>query len=142
MYVCPSLVPRPRSAFHRLQYGKAGRAWYVSSREHYVIDKRPKFSERKSEVQPTTRSTLGVYNSRPPLAKYVWYVTSYLCSSCCSEPQFAHVQISPFYLLSILNVTHVRKHTRPSAFFRATESGTRAWERGYVFPCIPMKGTA
>ena len=26
-----SLVPRPRPAFHRLQYGKAGRAWCVSS---------------------------------------------------------------------------------------------------------------
>ena len=71
-----SLVPRPRPAFRRLQYGKTGRSWYVSSREHYVIDKRPNFSERKSKVlhivQSTTRSTLGVYDSRPPLAKYVW----------------------------------------------------------------------
>ena len=59
-----------------MQYGKAGRAWYVSSREHYVIDNGQNFQNKKSEVlhivQPTTRSTLGVYNSRPPLAKYVW----------------------------------------------------------------------
>ena len=72
-----ALFPGPRPAFRRLQYGKAGWAWYVSSREHYVIDKRPKFSERKSEVlrivQPATRSMLGVYDScPPPLAKYVW----------------------------------------------------------------------
>ena len=25
--------PVPRAAFRRLQYGKAGRAWYISSRE-------------------------------------------------------------------------------------------------------------
>ena len=36
--------------------------------------------------------------------------------------------IKSFYHLSTLNVTHVRKHTRPSAFFRATESGARAWD--------------
>ena len=28
-----SLVPRPRPAFRRLQYRKAGRAWYLFSRE-------------------------------------------------------------------------------------------------------------
>ena len=31
--------PVPRPAFRRLQYGKAGRAWYIFSREHDVIDK-------------------------------------------------------------------------------------------------------
>ena len=31
--------PVPCPAFHRLQYGKAGRAWYISSCEHDVIDK-------------------------------------------------------------------------------------------------------
>ena len=44
-----SLVPRPCPAFHRLQYGKVGRAWYVSSREHYVIDKWPNSSEQKAK---------------------------------------------------------------------------------------------
>ena len=34
-----SLVPRPRPAFRRLQYGKAWRAWYLFSREHDVIGK-------------------------------------------------------------------------------------------------------
>ena len=37
-----SLVPRPRPA---LQYGKAGRAWYLFSREHDVIGKLQKFAE-------------------------------------------------------------------------------------------------
>ena len=70
-----SLVPRPRPAFRRLQYGKAWRAWYLFSREHDVIGKWQKFSEQtgcvSSIVQPTTRSTLGVYDNHPPLARYV-----------------------------------------------------------------------
>ena len=35
----PGLVPRPHPAFHYLQYGKAGRAWYLFSSEYDVIDK-------------------------------------------------------------------------------------------------------
>ena len=34
-------------------------------------------------------------------------ITWYLSSSCCSEPQCAHVQLSPFYHPSTLDVTHV-----------------------------------
>ena len=45
MFVLASF-PVPRPAFHRLQYGKAGRAWYISSHEHDVIDKWQKISER------------------------------------------------------------------------------------------------
>ena len=41
----PSLVPRPRPAFRRLQYGKAGRAWYLFSHEYDVISKLRKFAE-------------------------------------------------------------------------------------------------
>ena len=71
-----SLVPRPRPAFCCLQYVKVGRAWYLFSREHDVIDKWQKNSERKSEVsgsvQQTTSSTLGVYNIHPLLATYMW----------------------------------------------------------------------
>ena len=70
-----SLVPRPRPAFCRLQYGKAWRAWYLFSCEHDVIGKWWKFSEQTGCVlcifQLTTRSTLGVYNNRHPLARYV-----------------------------------------------------------------------
>ena len=40
-----SLIPRPRPAFRRLQYGKAGRAWYLFSHEHDVIGKLQKFAE-------------------------------------------------------------------------------------------------
>ena len=70
-----NLVPRPLPAFHHLQYEKAGRAWYLFSREHDVIGKWWKFSEQTGCVsrisQLTTRSTLGVYDNRPPLARYV-----------------------------------------------------------------------
>ena len=70
-----SLVPRPRPAFRCLQYGKAGRAWYLFSREHDVIGKWRKFSEQTGcvlrIVQLTTHSMLGVYDNRPPLARYV-----------------------------------------------------------------------
>ena len=129
-----TLVPRPRPAFHRLHYGKAGRAWYLFSHEHDVINKwQKKIFNEKSKVscivQPTTSSMLGMYNSRPLLATYVWCVTWYLSSSCCSEPQCTHVQLSPFYHLSTLDVTHVRKDIRPSAFFVQPKT-VRAWERG------------
>jgi len=40
-----SLIPRPRPAFRRFQYGKAGRAWYFFSREHDVISKLRKFAK-------------------------------------------------------------------------------------------------
>ena len=40
-----SLVPRPRPAFCHLQYGKAGRAWYLFSRDHDVIGKLQKFAK-------------------------------------------------------------------------------------------------
>ena len=70
-----SLVPRPRPAFRRLQYGKAWRAWYLFSREHDVIGKWRKVSEQTGCVshisQLTTRSTLGVYDNRPLIARYV-----------------------------------------------------------------------
>ena len=44
-FMANSLVPRLRPAFHRLQYGKVGRAWYFFSREHDVIEKWRKFAE-------------------------------------------------------------------------------------------------
>ena len=113
--------PVPCPAFRRLQYGKAGRAWYIFSHEH-DNRKMAKFSERRRYVlrviQPSTRSTLGEYDSYPPLARYVWYVTWYLRSSCCSEthvrPRFLPVLLP----LSILDVTHVRRCTRPSPLYR------------------------
>ena len=63
IYICP----RPRPAFHNLQYGKVGRAWYLFSYEDGVINKWPKNSECKSKVkvQQTTSSTLGVYKFPP-----------------------------------------------------------------------------
>ena len=38
-YTTLASFPVPHPAFRRLQYGKAGRAGYISSREHDVIEK-------------------------------------------------------------------------------------------------------
>ena len=75
MCLINSLVPRPHPTFHRLQYGKPGRAWYLFSCEDDVIGKWLTFSKQTGciscIVQPTTRSMLGVYDNRPPLARYM-----------------------------------------------------------------------
>ena len=62
-FICVDSIasfPVPLPAFRRLPYGKAGRAWCISSREHDVIDK---FSEQGRYVlcviQLPTLSTLG-----------------------------------------------------------------------------------
>ena len=44
-YLIPSLVPRSRPAFHRLQYRKAGRVWYLFSCEQDIIWKWQKFQK-------------------------------------------------------------------------------------------------
>ena len=44
-----SLIPRPHPAFRCLQYVKAGRAWYLFSREHDVINKWQKKKKIESE---------------------------------------------------------------------------------------------
>ena len=46
-----------------------------------------------------------------------------LSSSCFSEPHCTHVQLSPFYHLSTLDVTHVRKRYQALRVLRATENG-------------------
>ena len=120
-HVHHNLVPSPTPSFPSLA---VGRAWYISSREHDVIEK---FSERRRYVlrviQPSTHSTLGEYDSCPPLARYVWCVTWYLRSSCCSETHYAHVKLPVFLPLSTLDVTHVRKCTRPSPLYRTASDG-------------------
>ena len=84
-----------------------------------------KFSERRHYVlcviQPSTRSTLGEYDSRPPLARYVWYFISYLRSSCCSETHVRPRFLPVFLPLSTLDVTHVRRCTRPSPLYRTKQ---------------------
>ena len=88
-----------------------------------------KFSEQKSEVlhivQLATRSTLGVYDSRPLLARYALQGTLALLAVLCPR--------SPT-VLSTLNVTRVRKHTRSSVFFRAAESGARPGNKASLAP--------
>ena len=59
-------------------------------------------TKKQGEIQNEKASSiLGVYNSRPPLARYVW------CSSCCSEPQFGPTYNS--VLSTTFDVTHVKK---------------------------------
>ena len=86
-----------------------------------------KFSKQRCYVlrviQPSTHSTLGEYDSRPPLARYVWYVTWYLRSSCCSETHVRPHFLPVFLPLSTLEVTHVRKCTRPSPLYRTASDG-------------------
>jgi len=67
-----SYVPRPHPAFRHLQYGKVGRAWYLFSHEHDIINKWQKKKNEKANVQPTRHSILGVYDRHPLLARYVW----------------------------------------------------------------------
>ena len=52
----------------------AWRAWYIFSCDHDVIEIGPEFLEQKGNVlrviQPTVRSTLGVYDIRSLIARY------------------------------------------------------------------------
>ena len=57
--------------------------------------------QRLRVIQPSTRSTLDEYDSRPPLARYVWYVTWYMYLRC-SETTYAHVQLPVFLPLTSL----------------------------------------
>ena len=70
----PGLLPRPHPAFCRLQYGKVGRAWYLFSREHDVINKwRKKFKTKtRSLTYCSNNYKFNACSSRPPLARYVW----------------------------------------------------------------------
>ena len=52
-----ALFPVPRPAFRRLQYGKAGRAWYISSREHDVINFQ---NEDATFIQPTHAKSTSI----------------------------------------------------------------------------------
>ena len=82
-------------------------------------------------IQPSTRSTLGEYDSRPPLARYVWCVTWYLRSSCCSETHVRPRLLPVFLPLSTLDVTHVRKCTRPSPLYRTKQRRNAGRGTGY-----------
>ena len=107
-----------------------------------------KFSERRRYVlrviQPSTRSTLGEYDSRPPLARYVWYFTSYLRSSCCSETHVRPRLLPVFLSLSTLDVTHVRKCTRPSPLYRTASDeklGVGLGTRLVIILCVTVYST-
>ena len=89
-----ALFPGP---FVTCSMEKRERAQYLPSCEHDVIERWQKFQNEKGEVlhivQRATCLMLGVYDSHPPLARYVWLVTWYLSSSC----RQCHVQSNWFY---------------------------------------------
>ena len=89
----PSLVPRPHrrretawystayprsQALRNAKYTRAWRAGYIFSRDHDVIKIGPQFLEQKGNVlgviQPVLRSTLGVYDIRPPIVIYIYII--------------------------------------------------------------------
>ena len=52
----------------------------------------------------------------------MWYFTWNLHSSCCSETHVRPHSFRSFYRLSTLDVTHVRKHTRPFLLYRTASN--------------------
>ena len=83
----------------------------------------------KRNLNETTSSTLGVYGSHPIWQDMCGKLLENLSFSCCFEPWCTHVQLSPFYHLSTIDNTHVRKDTRPSAFFLQPKTAW-AWDWG------------
>ena len=65
-----SLVPRLSGTRNK----QAWRAWYIFSHDHDVIKTGLEFLEQKGNIlcviQPALRSTLGVYDIRPPIVIY------------------------------------------------------------------------
>ena len=133
--------PVPRPAFRRLQYAKAGRAWYIFSREHDVIEKWQNFQNEDAAfcvLFSHLHVQRSVSMSRPPLAKYVWYVTWYLRSSCCSETHVRPRFLPVFLPLSTLDVTDVRRCTRPSPLYRTKQRRKAGRGTGYkATPLLP-----
>ena len=132
-----SLVPSPTPSFSSLVVLNSGEGlvhfltWARRNQQMAKFSEWGCYMYILRVIQPSTRSTLGECDSRLLLARYVGYATWYLRSSCCSETQYAHVHFWSFCRLSILDVTYMRKCTRFSAFFCATESSVWAWEWGY-----------
>ena len=119
-----SLIPRPHLAFVACR--KVGRAWYLFSCEHDVIDKWQKHSANFHIL----------FNQQLPPTSYMCMVSTL----CCSEPQYAHSQLSSFHHLSTRDVTHVRRDTRPSMFFVQLKTAW-AWEQGYLYTaCLTNLG--
>ena len=123
------IFPVPRPDFCCLQYDKAGRAWYISSREHDVIDKWQNEDAMfcglfdHLHVQHSVSMTVA-----PRLARYRWYVTWYLHFSCCSKTHVRPRSFRSLYRLSTLDITHVRKRTRPSPLYHTASDESWAWD--------------
>ena len=83
-----SLVPRPRPAFRRLQYRKAGRAWYIFLREHDVIGNLQKFTKLTGCV------------SRMVLVKCRQNVANKLFITCVFNPVRPHTWLTALVLYS------------------------------------------
>ena len=107
---------------------KSGRAWYLFSHEDDVIDNvAQKFGTKRRSfthcLMNCRFNAQGVQQLSPTSQMHFWYLSSF----CCSEPQCAHIQVSPFCHLCIVDITH-EKDTRPSTFFMQPEN-MWAWEQ-------------
>ena len=123
--------PVPRPAFRCMQYGKAGRAGLLHLLT-WAWHNQKIFRTKTLRFECySTRSTLGEYDSRPLLARYVWYVTWYLRSSCCSET-YAHASFRSFYPFLPLTSLMWKDVPGPPRFtvLQATKSWAWDWERG------------
>ena len=112
-----SLVPRPHPAFRRLQYGKAGRAWYLFSHEHDIIGKLQNLPNLQAAFRAFSINyalNAQCIRQSPPTSQIcvVSYLVPWLFSLFWA--QCAHAQSNPFYHPFYPDVTHVRKDTRPS----------------------------
>lgn len=78
------------------------------------------------------KSMVSVYDSCPPLSRYV---TWYLCSFCCSGPQCTQTQSDPFYNCSI--PTSLTWYSVPgSPIFPACKWQEVGWRPGNKATCF------
>ena len=110
--------PVPRPAFRRLQYRKAGRTWYISSREHDIINK----------WQNEDATFCVLFNHLHIQRSVSMTVAPCQLDTCGMFPgtftllavlrPIRPLSFRSFYRLSTLDVTHMRKCTRPSPLYR------------------------
>ena len=128
---------QPRSQSHA-QLFVAGctekqRAWYISSREHDVIDKWQHFQNKFNKD-----ATFCVLFNHLHVQRSVSITVSPQQLDTCGMLPGTFVLLDVLRR-STLDVTHVRKCTRPSTFFRAPKAAHRPENEAVTFysACLP-----
>ena len=131
VYLSHSLVPRPCPAFHRLQHRKAGRAWYLSWREH-VIGK----CFTTNGLHFANCSTDYMLNARcirqspsTSLIRVVSYLVRWLFLLFWAHAQLNHL----FYP----DITHVTRPSPAFPYWKRRKAGQGLGMR-LPFPCTSM----